>query len=241
MRGFKIIVEGDYALFTRPEMKLERVSYDVPPPGALEGMLKSVYWKPAIRYEIDKIIVFNPIDFINIRRNEVKDKVSLAKVKSQMKGAGGDPSIFTSEERTQRASMLLKNIRYGIEFHFEMTGLKSEHDDEDEKKHYNIIKRRLEKGQCFRTPCLGCAELPVKKIELTDSFDLSQINSEILSMGDVDLGFMSYRVNFEDKGIPVNGDWENPSFSDKASTEYYRPHMIGGIIDVNRYREVIKC
>lgn len=126
MRGFKIIVEGDYALFTRPEMKLERVSYDVPPPGALEGLLKSVYWKPAIRYVIDKIIVFNPIDFINIRRNEVKDKVSLAKVKSQMKGAGGDPCIFTSEERTQRASMLLKNVRYGIDFHFEMTGLKSD-------------------------------------------------------------------------------------------------------------------
>ena len=62
-RGFKIIVQGDYALFTRPEMKLERVSYDVPPPGALEGLLKSVYWKPAISYEIDKIIVFNPINF----------------------------------------------------------------------------------------------------------------------------------------------------------------------------------
>ena len=79
MRGFKIIVEGDYALFTRPEMKLERVSYDVPSPGALEGMLKSVYWKPAIRYVIDKIIIFNPIDFINVRRNEVKDKISYAK------------------------------------------------------------------------------------------------------------------------------------------------------------------
>ena len=69
-RGFKIVAEGDYALFTRPEMKLERVSYDVPPPGALEGMLKSVYWKPAIKYVIDRIIVFHPIEFVNIRRNE---------------------------------------------------------------------------------------------------------------------------------------------------------------------------
>ena len=241
MRGFKIIVEGDYALFTRPEMKLERVSYDVPPPGALEGLLKSIYWKPAIRYVIDQIIVFNPIDFINIRRNEVKDKVSLNKMKSQMKGNNGDPCVYTSEERTQRASMLLKNVRYGIAFHFEMTGLKSEHDDEDEKKHYNIIKRRLEKGQCFRTPCLGCAEFPVKRIELTDNFDLTQIHSEILAMGDVDLGFMSYRVNFEDKGIPLNGDWDNPQFSDRATTEYYRPHMINGVLDVNRYREGIKC
>ena len=72
--------------FTRPELKVERVSYDVPTPGALEGMLKSVYWKPAVRYVIDKIIVFHPIDFINIRRNEVKEKVKFKAVKNQMKG-----------------------------------------------------------------------------------------------------------------------------------------------------------
>lgn len=241
MRGFKIIAEGNYALFTRPEMKLERVSYDVPPPGALEGMLKSVYWKPAIRYVIDRIIVFNPVDFVNIRRNELKDKVSHTKVKSQMKRKGGDPCIYTSEERTQRAAMLLKNVRYGIAFHFEMTGLKSDRGDEDEKKHYNIIKRRLEKGQCFRTPCFGCAEFPVRKLELVEDFDLGEINEEIRAMGDVDLGFMSYRVSFEDKGVPKNGDWDDPVFSDRATTEYYRPHMIGGIIDVERYRRERKC
>ena len=77
--GFKIIVEGDYACFTRPEFKVERVSYDVPVPGALEGMLKSVYWKPAIRYVIDRIIVFQPVSFINIRRNEVKEKIVYSK------------------------------------------------------------------------------------------------------------------------------------------------------------------
>ena len=71
--GFKIIIEGDYACFTRPELKVERVSYDVPTPGALEGMLKSIYWKPSICYEINRIIVFNAIDFINIGRNEVMD------------------------------------------------------------------------------------------------------------------------------------------------------------------------
>ncbi|MBQ2357545.1 MAG: type I-C CRISPR-associated protein Cas5, partial [Ruminococcus sp.] len=130
MKGFRILAEGDYALFTRPELKVERVSYDVPPPGALEGMLKSVYWKPAIRYVIDKIIVFNPIRFANIRRNELKDKVSLPKIKSQMNGKGGDPCIYTAEERTQRASMLLKDVCYGIEFHFEMTGIRSDRDDE---------------------------------------------------------------------------------------------------------------
>lgn len=240
-RGFKILAEGDYALFTRPEMKLERVSYDVPPPGALEGLLKSVYWKPAIRYVIDRIIVFHPIDFVNIRRNEVKEKVSYPAVKSRMSGKGGDPGIFTSEDRTQRAAMLLKNVKYGIEFHFELTGIRSEKDDENEKKHFNIIKRRLEKGQFFRTPCFGCAEFPVKKLTLVEDFDLSEIDSAILAMGDCDLGFMSYRVAFEDKGQPINQDWNAPQFSDRATTEYYRPHMIGGVIDVAKYREGLKC
>lgn len=239
--GFRIMVEGDYACFTRPELKVERVSYDVPTPGAMEGLLKSIYWKPAIRYVIDRIIVFQPIEFANIRRNEVKDKVLLSAVKKQMKGKGADPCIYTSESRSQRAAMVLKNVKYGIEFHFEMTGERSDNEDEDEKKHFNIIKRRLEKGQCFRTPCLGCSEFPAKRIELVDEFDESLISEAVIRMGDVDLGFMSYRVEFEDGGKPVNGDWENPKFSDKASTIYYRPHMVKGVIDVRKYREELRC
>lgn len=239
--GFKVMIEGDYACFTRPELKVERVSYDVPTPGALEGLLKSVYWKPAIRYVIDKIIVYNPIDFINIRRNEVKEKISYDKVKSQMNGKGKAPCINTSEVRSQRASMILKNVKYGVEFHFELTGIKSDEEGEGENKHYNIIKRRLEKGQYFRTPCLGCSEFPVKRIELVQEFDENLISSAILDMGDVDLGFMSYRLEFSDKGKPINNDWENPKFSDDASAVYYRPHMINGIIDVKKYREELRC
>lgn len=239
--GFKIIVEGDYACFTRPELKVERVSYDVPTPGAMEGLVKSVYWKPAIRYVIDQIIVFHEIDFANIRRNEVKDKVLYSAVKSQMNGNGGDPCIYASESRSQRAAMVLKNVRYGIAFHFELTGMKNEKQDECEEKHYNILKRRLEKGQWFRMPCLGCCEFPVKRMELVEEFDLGQISPAIISMGDVDLGFMNYKVKFADGGRPINGDWENPKFSDRAVTAYYRPHMINGVIDVKKYREELRC
>lgn len=239
--GFKIIAEGDYACFTRQELKVERVSYDVPPPGALEGMLKSIYWKPAIRYFIDRIIVFHPIHFLNVRRNEVKNKILYRAVKSQMNKKGREPSIYTSEDRSQRASMILKDVKYGIEFHFELTGLKSEDEDEGENKHYNIIKRRLEKGQYFRTPCFGCSEFPVKKIELVDRFDESMISSLILESGDVDLGWMSYRVHFIDEGKPVNNNWDNPRFSDQANTVYYHPHMINGVIDVKKYREELRC
>ena len=190
---------------------------------------------------IDRIIVFHPIDLMNIRRNEVKDKVLYSSVKNQMNGKGADPCIYTSESRSQRASMVLKNVRYGVAFHFELTGLRDEEESDAENKHYNILKRRLEKGQCFRTPCLGCSEFPVKKIQIVDAFDENEISDQIKAMGDVDLGFMSYRVSFADQGRPINGDWENPKFSDQASTIYYRPHMVNGVIDVERYREGLKC
>ncbi len=239
--GFKILVEGDYAAYNRPELKVERVSYDVPTPGAIEGMLKSVYWKPAIRYVVDKIVVFNPIKFTNIRRNEVKDKVSYQNMLGLMKGQDKDPCIYADASRSQRAAVVLKDVKYGIEFHFELTGLKSDNEADGENKHYNIIKRRLENGQCFRQPCLGCSEFPARKIELIDDFALEEISPDISEMGDVDLGFMCYRLNFGDRGIPLNTDWENPRFSDTADAAYYRPHMVNGVIDVAKYREVLKC
>lgn len=236
--GFKMIVEGDYALFTRPESKVERVSYDVPTPSALEGLIKSVYWKPAVRYQIQRIVVFNPIRFMNVRRNEVKSKVLLSKVKSQMKG-DNSPEIFTAEERSQRSSMVLRDVKYGIEFCFELTHLRSENDDEGEKKHYNILKRRLQKGQCFRQPCLGMREFAVNRIELVEDFDYDAIAPEL--KGVTDLGYMLYRMQFKDGGKPVNGDWENPRFSDTADAVFYHPYMIDGIIDVGKYREGMVC
>ena len=232
--GFKILIEGEYALFTRPEMKAERVSYDVPTVSAMEGLVKCIYWKPAIRIVIDKIVVFNPIRFINIRRNELKSKLPLNSVKEQMKGEK-DAVLYADEERTQRAGMLLKNVKYGVEFHFEMTGLQSEHEDESEEKHYNIMLRRLKKGQHFRQPCLGCREFSVSRLELVDEFDLTQVDKEL--KGDIDLGYMLYGMRFKDGGKPVNGDWENPKFSDEADAMYYRPHMIDGVIDVKAYRD----
>lgn len=236
--GFKIMVEGDYALFTRSEMKVERVSYDVPTVSALEGMIKSIYWKPSIRPIVDRIIVFNPIKFINIRRNELKSKVPLSAVKAQMKGTGS-AELYASDERSQRAGMILKDVKYGIEFHLELTGRRSDHEDECEEKHDNIMLRRLKKGQCFRQPCLGCREFSVRKLELVEEFDYSQISPEL--HGDIDLGYMLYGMRFADGGEPVNHDWENPKFSDKADAVYYRPHMINGIIDVAKYREGILC
>ena len=237
--GFKIMVKGDYAAFNRPEMKVERVSYDVPTPGALEGLIKSVYWKPAIRYVIDKIIVFNPITFINVRRNEVKEKIKLQSVQKSMKNGTGDATIYTKDMINQRGSMIFKDVCYGVEFHFELTGIQSDHDDESEEKHYNILLRRLRNGQQFRQPVLGCREFPVKSIELVEEFSLENVSDTL--KGDTDLGFMLYHMKFEDGGHPKDNDWDKRNFSDKADALFYRPHMIDGVIDVAKYREMMKC
>ena len=234
----RVIVEGDYALFSRPECKVERVSYDVPTVSAIEGLLKSVYWKPACKIIVDKLIVFNPIKFTNIRRNEIKSKIPLSAVKAQMK-ENGSAELYASEQRSQRAGMILKDVRYGIEFHLELTGLKSDHEDECEEKHYSIMRRRLKNGQCFRQPCLGCREFSVSKIELVEDFDLSEVHASL--MGDRDLGYMLYGLKFEDGGKPINGDWDNPKFSDRADAMYFRPHIIDGVIDIAKYREGIVC
>ncbi len=221
-------------------MKVERVSYDVPTPGALEGMLKAVYWRPAIRYVIKKIVVYNPIRFVNVRRNEVKQKIGLAGIRQQMRGEGGFAGIYASEQRTQRAGMLLRDVKYGIEFGFELTGIRSENPDEGRDKHYNIILRRLQKGQFFHQPFLGCREFSVKSIELAEDFDPGAVSGQL--KGEIDLGFMLYGMKFEDGGRPPEGaSWEDAEFSDKADAVFYRPRMVDGVIDVQKYREVSKC
>lgn len=229
--GAKILVTGDYACFTRPEMKVERVSYDIPTPSALEGLLKSIYWKPAIRWVIDEIVVFNPIRFENIRRNEVKDKLLLSNVKAQMKNPDKNIFINAQKSRSQRTSMVLTNVKYGVTFHFEMTGFNSGYED-TEKKHYNIILRRLRNGQHYRTPCLGCSEFPVKSIELVDDFSGITVSDEL--KGERDLGYMLYSLDFFGDEIDKE-NWENSKFSDMAQAFYYRPKMIDGVVNVAKY------
>ena len=200
--GFKVIAEGPYACFTRPDRRSERISYDVPTPSALEGMLKSVYWKPAIRYVIDQIVVFNAIQFQNVQ---------------------------------QRSAMALRNVRYGIAFHFEMTGVQD--DEPNPSKQYNMILRRLRKGHCFRQPCFGMTDYPVTNIQLVDSFDLDEISPEIISQGDVYLGSMLYGLLFKENDGAIISDWNSPDFADLTTAVYYNPHMVDGVIDVQKYKE----
>ena len=117
----QVEVWGDYACFTRPEMKTERVSYDVMTPSAARGLLESIYWHPGLRWVIDRIHVCSPIRFTNIRRNEVKDVISANKVKAVMNGGTGELYLAASESIQQRAAMVLRDVHYVIDAHFEMT------------------------------------------------------------------------------------------------------------------------
>ena len=121
--GVKVEVWGDYALFTRPELSVERVSYDVISPSAARGILESLYWHPGMKYQVDRIHVLNPIRFTNVRRNEVKSKALASSFRAVMSNGGDLPAIYTSEDIQQRASMMLRDVRYVIEAHFDMTDI----------------------------------------------------------------------------------------------------------------------
>lgn len=157
-RGIQVEVWGEYALFTRPELKTERVSYDVMTPSAARGSIEAVYWHPGLCWHIDRIHVMNPIAFTNIRRNEVEDKISAAKVRSVMNGKNTPLAIYTGKSILQRASMMLTNVRYVIDAHFTLTDRAAPTDNEG--KFIDIARRRLEKGQCYHQPYFGCREFP---------------------------------------------------------------------------------
>jgi CRISPR-associated protein Cas5d len=152
-RGVQLRVRGDYACFTRPEMKVERVSYDVMTPSAARGLLEAVYWKPAIRWVVKRIHVLKPITFTNLRRNELGGKISASVVKKAMK-SGGPLQVYIEDNRQQRAAMVLRNVDYLIEAEFEFTS----DQDNNVGKHLDIFNRRAAKGQCFHRPYLGCRE-----------------------------------------------------------------------------------
>ena len=212
--GISLKVFGDYACFTRPEMKVERVSYDVITPSAARGIIEAIYWKPAIRWIIDKIHVMNEIKFTNVRRNEIeiqKNNISASIIKII---DGQDLKLFqnTSDAkiRQQRASMILKDVCYIIEAHFEMTDQSGEEDTVE--KHYNIALRRLRKGQCYFQPYFGNREFAA---------NFQQTKDEILpgfycGKGEIDLGWMLWDLDFKNDMSPI----------------FYRALMKDGMIEV---------
>ena len=208
--GIALRVRGDYACFTRPEMKAERVSYDVITPSAARGILEAIFWKPAIVWRIHRIHVLNQIRFDSVRRNEVSSKVSTRNVMQAMRGGevalGLDAS--DSRERVQRASYLLRDVDYVIEAHFDLTDRAGPTDTKE--KHFNMALRRMRKGQCFHHPYLGCREFPLR-FEPVEG----EIPQSYYAGTTVDLGFMLHDIDFA---------------NDKTSV-FYRAVMRDGVID----------
>ncbi len=202
-------VWGPYALFSRPELKVEKVSYDVPTPSAARGIVEAVYFHPGLRWYIDRIYVLNPISFTSIRRNEVLSKISARNVRQAAQGGRQELYLAAPQEIVQRSSLLLQDVHYVIEAHFEMTSKAAPSDNPG--KFQDIVTRRMEKGQCYTTPYLGCREFsasfrrwaggPIKTIHETR-----------------DLGLMLYDFDYTD---PQN-----------ITPTYFRAKLENGILNV---------
>ena len=179
---------GDYACFSRPEMKTERVSYDVMTPSAARGLIESIYWHPGLRYCIDRIHVLEPIRFTNIRRNEVKSTLLASKALSAAK-SGEALALIPSQDIQQRAALILQDVHYVIEAHFDMTDKAAPGDNPG--KFQDILRRRLQRGQAYSQPYFGCREFAAHFQEWpggdVPAIDVTQ-----------DLGFMLYDMDYSD-------------------------------------------
>lgn len=191
--GVRVKVWGERACFTRPEMKSERVSYDVITPSAARGILEAIHWKPAIRWHIDRIHVLNPIRFESIRRNEVGSKISPASVSKAMKaGSTQGLSNHVDQDRQQRAATVLRDVAYVIEAHFELTSKAGSEDSVG--KHLDIFNRRARKGQCFQMPCLGVREFPAAFRLVEEDEEMPARHESLLA--ERDLGWMLHDIDF---------------------------------------------
>ena len=201
--GIRLHVQGRHALFTRPELKVERASYDVMPPSAARGVLEAIHWKPAIRWVIDRIHVLAPIRFQSIRRNEVGAKAPAVRIRQAMnRGDIGGLELLVDEHRQQRASTVLVAPAYVIEAHFVLTARADAGDSEG--KHLDIFNRRAARGQCFHQPCLGTREFPAEFSLIAPGAPLPQgARTPELGFGAPrDLGFMLWDIDHAAPGRP---------------------------------------
>lgn len=211
--GVKLKVWGARACFTRPEMKVERVSYDVITPSAARGILEAIHWKPAIVWHVDRIHVLKPIRFESLRRNEVGSKIAPGSVSKAIKAQStADLVNFVEEDRQQRAATILRDVAYVIEAHFELTRKAGAEDFVG--KHLDIFNRRARKGQCFQMPCMGVREFAANFTLLEAADALPQPDPALA--GERDLGWMLHDIDFAHGMTP----------------RFFRATMNNGVIDV---------
>ncbi len=221
--GVRLHVWGERACFTRPEMKVERVSYDVVTPSAARGLLEAIYWKPAIHWLIDRIQVLKPIRFQSFRRNEVGAVASGQLAKSALnRGDVNGLGLVIEDNRQQRATMLLTNVAYVIEAHFELTERAGT--DDQPAKHAAMFQRRAEHGQCFHRPCLGAREFPADFALLSEGAPAPASHLPA-DQRDRDLGWMLHDIDFRSDGSAERSN-------------FFRARLENGVLDVRRCLKV---
>lgn len=198
MRRFVLEVSGDFACFTRPEMKVERVSYDVITPSAARAVFEAILWKPPVRWHVRRIEVMNPLRWINLRRNEVGARISTRNVAAAMNG-GGALAINIEEERQQRAGLFLRDVRYRL--HADLEVLAERAGPDHPEKYFAMFERRAAKGQCVNQPYLGCREFAAGFRLVDPEREPFKAPEELRDKRD--LGWMLYDFDFSDRNNPM--------------------------------------
>jgi len=201
----EVKVWGDFACFTRPEMKVERVSYPVMTPSAARGILEAIFWKPEFSWQVREIWVLNPIRHFSILRNEVMDKVPMSTIQ---KWAVNGEGFYAEESRAQRHTLALRDVAYLIKADVVLRP----HASEDIAKYRDIFRRRINKGQCYHTPYLGCREF-------TGYFSSPDGSEHSIEITD-ELGLMLFDLDFKQDG------------SGCATPRFFRAHLDGGVLKV---------
>jgi CRISPR-associated protein Cas5d len=214
-KSFCLEVSGPFACFTRPEMKVERVSYDVMTPSSARSIFEAILWKPAIRWQVHRIEVLKPISWINLRRNEVSAVVSTRNVQQSIATGSGTLGLYIEEERQQRAGLFLRNVAYRI--HADLT-LATDRSSEPLIKYTEMFTRRAAKGQCVNQPYLGCREFSA-------AFSLVTSDSAIVPAIEVsrELGWMLHDMDFTHPFSP--------------QPKFFNAKMVDGVIEVPPFEE----
>jgi len=211
---FCLEISGDFACFTRPEMKVERVSYDIITPSAVRAVFESILWKPAIRWQPERVQVLAPIRWTTIRRNEVGSKISTASVKATLQRGVGALALYVEEDRQQRASLLLRDVRYRVTASFSLTDKAGA--EENIQKFAEMFARRADKGQCVNQPYLGCREFACDFRLVDPVEEPAAIPAEL--RGERDLGWMLYDLDFTDTASP--------------QPRFFRARMLDGVVNI---------
>lgn len=211
MKRYCLEVSGDYACFTRPEMKVERVSYDVITPSAARAVFEAILWKPAVRWHVRKIEVLKPIRWMNLRRNEVASVVSVSNVKSAMNKGTGNLGLNIEDDRQQRAGLFLRDVAYRL--HADLEFIRDKDKEGNARKYEDMFERRAQKGQCVNQPYLGCREFAAHFRLVEDA------TKEPAPIGmDEKLGYMLHDLDFSNPNDP--------------QPKFFRAEVKGGVMEV---------